>query len=36
MTGLALHSMHKDRQIDKEKIMNDFVASSNHRSDFVL
>jgi len=36
MTGLALLSMHKDRQIDREKIMNDFVASSNRRSDFVL
>jgi len=29
-------SMHKDRQIDREKIMNDFDASSNRRSDFVL
>jgi len=36
MTGLALLSRHKDRQIDREKIMNDFVASSNRRSDFVL
>jgi len=36
MTGLALLSMHKDRQIDRENIMNDFVASSNRRSDFVL
>jgi len=36
MTGLALLSIHKDRQIDREKIMNDFVVSSNHRSDFVL
>jgi len=36
MTGLALLSIHKDRQIDREKIMNDFVASSNRRSDFVL
>ena len=36
MTGLALLSIHKDRQIDKEKIMNDFVASSKRRSDFVL
>jgi len=26
MTGLALLSMHKDRQIDREKILNDFVA----------
>ena len=25
MTGLALLSIHKDRQIDREKIMNDFV-----------
>jgi len=36
MTGLALLSIHKDRQIDREKIMNGFVASSNRRSDFVL
>ena len=36
MTGLALLSTHKDRQIDREKIMNDFVASGNRRSDFVL
>jgi len=36
MTGLALLSIHKDRQIDREEIMNDFVASSNRRSDFVL
>jgi len=36
MTGLALLSMHKDCQIDREKIMNDFVASSNRRSDFLL
>jgi len=36
MTGRALLSIHKDRQTDKEKIMNDFVASSNRRSDFVL
>ena len=36
MTGLALLSIHKDRQIDREKIMNDVVASSNRRSDFVL
>ena len=36
MTGLALLSIHKDGQIDREKIMNDFVASSNRRSDFVL
>jgi len=36
MTGLALLSIHKDRQIDREKIMNDFGASSNRRSDFVL
>ena len=36
MTGLALLSIHKDREIDREKIMNDFVASSNRRSDFVL
>jgi len=36
MTGLALLSIHKDRQIDREKNMNDFVTSSNRRSDFVL
>jgi len=36
MTGLALLSVHKDRQIDREKIMNDFVANCNRRSDFVL
>jgi len=36
MTGLALLSIYKDRQIDREKIMNDFVASSYRRSDFVL
>ena len=36
MTGLALLSIHKDCQIDREKIMNDLVASSNRRSDFVL
>jgi len=36
MAGLALLSIHKDRQIDREKIMNAFVASSNRRSDFVL
>jgi len=36
MTGLALLSIHEDRQIDREKIMNDFVASSNCRSHFVL
>jgi len=36
MTGLALLSIHEDRQIDREKIVNDFVASSNRRSDFVL
>jgi len=36
MTGLALLYIHKDRQIDREKIMNDFVANSNRRSDFVL
>jgi len=24
-------SIHKDRQIDREKIMNDFLASSNRR-----
>jgi len=29
MAGLALLSIHKDRQIGREKIMNDFVASSN-------
>jgi len=36
MTGLALLSIHKDHQVDREKIMNYFVASSNRRSDFVL
>ena len=36
MTGLAMLFIHKDRQIDREKIMNDFVASTNLRSDFVL
>ena len=36
MTGLALLSIHKDHQNDREKIMNDFVASSIHRSDFVI
>jgi len=36
MTGLAQFSIHKDCQIDREKIMNDFVASSNRRSAFVL
>ena len=36
MAGLALLSIYKDRQIDREKIMNDFVASSNRRSGFVL
>jgi len=36
MTGLALLSIHKDRQIDREKLMNHFVASSNRRSDLVL
>jgi len=36
MTGLALLSIHKDRQIDRENIMNGFAASSNRRSDFVL
>ena len=36
MIGLALLSMHKDRQIDRENIMNDFVASSNRRSDFLI
>ena len=36
MTGLALLSIHEGRRIDREKILNDFVASSNRRSDFVL
>jgi len=36
MTGLALLSIHNDRQIDRGKIMNDFLASSNRRSDLVL
>ena len=36
MTGLALLSIHKDRQMDREKVMNDFVASSNRTPDFVL
>jgi len=36
MTGLALLSIHKDHQIDRENIMNHFVASSNRRSDSVL
>jgi len=36
MTGLALLSIFKDRQVDREKIINDFVASSNRRSDFVF
>jgi len=36
MTGLALLFLHNDRQIDREEIMNDFVASSNRRFDFVL
>ena len=36
ITGLALLSIHKDRQIDREKIMIDFVASNNRRSDFLL
>ena len=36
MTGLALLSIHKGRQIDREKIMSDFAASSNRRSYFVL
>jgi len=36
MTELALLPIHKDRQINREKIMNDLVASSNCRSDFVL
>jgi len=35
MTGLALLYIHNDRQIDREQIMNDFVASSNRRSDIV-
>jgi len=35
MTGLALLFIHKDRQIDREKLMNDFGASSKRRSDFV-
>jgi len=35
MPGLALLSIHKDRQIDRETIVNDFVTSSNRRSDFV-
>jgi len=36
MTGLALLSMHKDRQVHREKIMNDFAASSNLIYDFVI
>ena len=36
MTRLAMLSIHKDHQIDRKKIMNDVVASSNHRSDLVL
>jgi len=36
MTGLALLSIHKDRQTDRQKIMNDFITNSNRRSDFVL
>ena len=36
MTGLALLSIHRYRQINIEKIMNDFVASSTRRCDFVL
>jgi len=36
MTGLALLSIRKDRQIDREKIMNDFFVNSNRRSDFLL
>ena len=36
MTGFALLSIYKDRQINREKTMGDFVASSNRRSDFVL
>ena len=36
MTGLALLSIHKDCQIDREIITNDFVATSNRKSDFVL
>jgi len=27
MTGLALLSIHKDRQIDREKIMNDLLPA---------
>jgi len=34
--GLGLFTIHKDRQIDREKIMNVFVASNSRRSDFVL
>jgi len=36
ITGLALLFVYKDRQIDRENVMNGFVASSNRRSDFVL
>ena len=36
LTSLALLSVHRDRPVDKDSVLNEYSASSNRRSDFLL
>ena len=36
LTRLALLSVHQDRPVDKDSVLNEYAVSSNRRSDFLL
>ena len=36
LTGLVLLSLHRERSIDKESVLNEYATSASRRSDFVL
>ena len=36
LTSLALLSVHRDRPVDKDSVLNEYAVSSNRRSDFLL
>ena len=36
LTSLALLSVHRDRPVEKDSVLNEYTASSNRRSDFLL
>ena len=36
LTSLALLSVHRDRPVDKDSVLNEYAISSNRRSDFLL